>query len=306
MRHALLALTALTLLLGPATTAGAQVNVNIGFSGVHIGIDVPSYPHLVRVPGYPVYYDSRADANYFFYDGLYWVYWEDGWYSSSWYNGPWESVGPDYVPLYVLRVPVRYYRRPPTYFRGWRGDAPPRWGVHWGHGWESQRRGWDRWNRRSVPAPAPLPVYQERYSGERYPRTLEQERSIRTDHYRYQPREPISQQRLSPAPAQPSVMRESQPAPQVRENRLAPQQARENRPAPEVRENRPEPVTRESRAEQRQPRESQPEPQVREQQHEREQKGPPEGRGREKQGKEEKSKDHGQKDKDQRHERSDR
>ena len=29
-------------------------------------------------------------------------------------------VAPQAVPLFVLRIPVRYYRNPPTYFRGWR------------------------------------------------------------------------------------------------------------------------------------------------------------------------------------------
>jgi len=102
----------------------------IGIPGVHIGVNVAVYPRLVRMPGYPVYYDPRANWNYFLYDGLYWVFQEDNWYASSWYNGPWQLVRPDDVPLFVLRVPVRYYRRPPVYFRGWISDAPPRWGEH--------------------------------------------------------------------------------------------------------------------------------------------------------------------------------
>ena len=60
------------------------------------------------------------------------------------------------LPLYVLRVPVRYYRQPPVYFGGWRTDAPPRWGDHWGREWEQGHSGWDRWNRNSAPALAPV------------------------------------------------------------------------------------------------------------------------------------------------------
>lgn len=189
-------LIALPMLLGTVTAANAAVNVSVGISlpGVSIGVNMPTYPQLVRVPGYPVYYDPRADSNYFFYDGLYWVYQGDNWYASSWYNGPWEVTEPEYVPLYVLRVPVRYYSRPPVYFRGWRADAPPRWGDHWGHEWEQRRSGWDRWDRRSVPAPAPLPTYQRQYSGSRYPRAIEQQHAIRSENYRYQPREPVTQQ----------------------------------------------------------------------------------------------------------------
>jgi hypothetical protein len=187
-------LVASSLLLGSVTSAHAQVSVSIGVPGVDIGINVPVYPELVRVPGYPVYYDPRASGNYFFYDGAYWVYQGDNWYTSSWYNGPWQVVGPEYVPLYVLRVPVRYYRRPPPYFRGWRADAPPRWGQHWGHDWERHRGGWDRWDRRSVPRAAPLPVYQRGYSGDRYPRAPEHQHSIRSEQYRYQPREDVTRQ----------------------------------------------------------------------------------------------------------------
>jgi hypothetical protein len=184
------------MLLGTVTAANAEVNVSVGIAlpGVSIGVNMPTYPQLVRVPGYPVYYDPRADSNYFFYDGLYWVYQGDDWYASSWYNGPWQVTEPEYVPLYVLRVPVRYYTRPPVYFRDWRADAPPRWGDHWGREWEQRRSGWDRWDRRSVPAAAPLPTYQRQYSGSRYPRAIEQQHAIRSDNYRYQPRDPVTQQ----------------------------------------------------------------------------------------------------------------
>jgi hypothetical protein len=188
MRHLVVALS---LAVGSVTSAEAQVGV--GFS---IGIDVPAFPELVMVPGYPVYYDPRADSNYFFYDGVYWVYQGDEWYASSWYNGPWQLVRPEHVPLFVLRVPVRYYRRPPPYFRRWRADAPPRWGEHWGRGWERRRAGWDRWDGRSAPRPAPLPEYQREYAGNRYPRAPEQQRSVRSEHYRYRPREAVARERF--------------------------------------------------------------------------------------------------------------
>lgn len=189
-------LVVLSMLFFPINAAHAEVSVGIGVSvpGVSIGINMPAYPRLVPVPGYPVYYDPQVDLNFFFYDGLYWVFLGDDWYVSSWYNGPWQMVARDYVPLYVLRVPVRYYRRPPPYFGGWRADAPPHWGEHWGPGWEQQRRGWDRWDRRSVPRAAPLPSYQRRYTGERYPREPERQHSIQSDRYQYQPREPVTRQ----------------------------------------------------------------------------------------------------------------
>jgi len=190
------------------TSATAQVSIGIGLPNVSIGINLPLLPELVPVPGYPVYYAPRLDANYFFYDGMYWVYQNDNWYASSWYNGPWGFVQPSIVPLFILRIPVSYYRQPPVYFRGWQPNAPPRWGQHWGHGWEQRRRGWDRWNRSSAPARAPLPAYQRQYSGDRYPR-IEQQHTLRNQNYRYQSRDKVVRQHFTqqagqkaPAPAQ--------------------------------------------------------------------------------------------------------
>ena len=73
---------ALSLLLCPFISAHAQLSLSIGIN------NVPAYPELVPVPGYPVYYASQMNSNYFFYDGEYWVYNGDNWYASRWYNGP--------------------------------------------------------------------------------------------------------------------------------------------------------------------------------------------------------------------------
>jgi hypothetical protein len=192
-----------------ATSVSAQVSIGIGLPNVRIGINLPVFPELVPVPGYPVYYAPRLDANYFFYDGMYWVYWDDTWYASNWYDGPWWLVEPDFVPLFILRIPVRYYRHPPPYFRGWRANAPPRWGEHWGRGWEQHHRGWNTWKRGSAPGRAPLPVYQRGYSGDRYPHQMEQQQRLRSEQYHYQPRDKAVRQhfqqggeRRAPAPAQ--------------------------------------------------------------------------------------------------------
>src|SRR5512133_2145507 len=100
---------ALSILLWAGIPAVAQVSIGISTPGVSIGINMPVYPQFVRVPNYPVYYAPRLQANLFFYDGMYWVYQHDNWYTSTWYNGPWWLVNPQAVPLYVLRIPVRYY-----------------------------------------------------------------------------------------------------------------------------------------------------------------------------------------------------
>jgi hypothetical protein len=221
-------LLSISLLLLPLFPAAAQAQISIS-------INVATYPTLVQVPGYPVYYDPQLNSNYFFYDGLYWVYAQDTWYASSWYNGPWQIVGPESVPLFVLRVPVRYYGQQPVYFRGWQSDAPPRWGEHWGQGWEAHRAGWDRWDRQSVPPPAPLPVYQREYAGARYPRAPEQQQAIRVESYHYQPREAVTQQhyKQAPKPVESEAAARPAPAPQHTQAPTPQQRADAHPPAPQ-------------------------------------------------------------------------
>jgi len=211
------------MLFGSVTSAIAQVSIGIGLPGVSIGINLPVYPQLVQVPGYPVYYAPNLNSNFFFYDGMYWVYQGDNWYASTWYNGPWGLVGPQAVPLFVLRIPVGYYRAPPPYFRGWQGNAPPRWGEHWGNDWERQRQGWDKWDHHAVPTRAPLPTYQRQYSGDRYPHQVEQQQALRNQNYRYQPRDPEVQQHYQAQPAH------SAPAP-AQQGRAAASQERGAKP----------------------------------------------------------------------------
>lgn len=151
-------LIALIIALGLASTActsggGAVVRE----PGVRVGINVSTYPRLSRIPGYPVYYAPGIGWNYFFYEDRYWVFENDLWYAGRGYNGPWDVIDPYYVPAYILRVPVRYYTRPPSYFRGWRPDAPPRWDERWGRDWSARRSDWNQWDPRSAPPPAPLP-----------------------------------------------------------------------------------------------------------------------------------------------------
>jgi hypothetical protein len=221
----------LSLLLWAASPAVAQVSVGVSMPGVSIGINMPMYPQLVRVPNYPVYYAPGQQTNFFFYDGMYWVYQQDNWYGSSWYNGPWRLVSPQAVPLYVLRIPVSYYRNPPTYFRGWQPNEPPRWGEHWGNDWSRQRSGWDHWDRRAAPAPAPLPVYQRQYSGNRYPQ-VEQQQALQSRNYRYQPRDAVVRQHYQP-PAAPAAAAPSQHGRQPAPTRAPDQQSHaavQNRP----------------------------------------------------------------------------
>jgi hypothetical protein len=52
----------LSMLLFPVSAAHAEVSVGIGISvpGVSIGINMPAYPRLVRVPGYFPFNDVHS------------------------------------------------------------------------------------------------------------------------------------------------------------------------------------------------------------------------------------------------------
>jgi hypothetical protein len=95
----------LSMLSFPFGSTVAQVSVQIGLPAVAIGIAQPVYPRLIQIPGYPVYYAPGGHSNYFFYDGMYWAFQGDGWYASSWYDGPWAPVAPHAVPALLPGSP---------------------------------------------------------------------------------------------------------------------------------------------------------------------------------------------------------
>jgi len=228
MRHSMV----MPLLLFPvAIAAPAQVSVGISVPGLSIGINQPLYPSLVPVPGCPVYYAPASPYNYFFYDGMFWVFQNDEWYCSQWFNGPWYLVDPLEVPVFLLRVPVRCYRRPPPYFTGWHPDAPPHWGEHWGRGWEQRRRGWDHWDRSAAPAPAPLPVYQRQYGGDRYP-PVDQQQRLQAQNYRYLPKDAGVRARYLRQRAPAAPRGQAAPQPQTRPAHTNPPLVRPQAPPP--------------------------------------------------------------------------
>lgn len=97
---------ALAAIVGPAAVAQAEVRVNIG-------INLPGPPQLVPVPSAPaIEYAPGVNANYFVYDGEYYVFSNGAWYASRWLQRPWVAVRPEFVPRPLLRIPVQYYRRP--------------------------------------------------------------------------------------------------------------------------------------------------------------------------------------------------
>jgi hypothetical protein len=111
---------------------------------VNIGINLPTPPSLVIVPGTPVAYAPALPANYFSYGGQYYVFSSNAWYVAPRYNGPWVVVSPAYVPLPILSVPVRYYRVAPPHWKQWRREAPPRWDPTWGGSWKAEHKEYEK------------------------------------------------------------------------------------------------------------------------------------------------------------------
>jgi hypothetical protein len=105
--------------------AAAAANTN-----VQIGINIGAPPQFVAVPGSPVYYAPALPLNYFHYGGQYYLFHNGTWLFAPTYNGPWAAIAVEYVPLPILRVPVRYYNAPPGH---WKKKGPPPWAPAWGH-----------------------------------------------------------------------------------------------------------------------------------------------------------------------------
>lgn len=96
-------------------------------------------------------------------------------------------------------------------------------------------RDWDRWNRASAPAPAPLPTYQRQFAGNRYPSQGEQ-RTLESRNYHYQPRDRLVQQHVQRGPVQSAQAPQPQQrsaAEATRSGERAPNQNRQaQRPVP--------------------------------------------------------------------------
>jgi hypothetical protein len=171
MRHLTRSLAVVAMLFAFGNgVASAQAVLNFEARGGHINLSIGSYPQLVPIPGYPVYYAPDIGRNYFFYDGLYWVYHDDRWFVSDWYDGPWDFVDSFDVPLFLLRIPVGYYADPPSYFRPWDRDRAPRWHEYWGRDWADAHRRCGAF--RSTPRAAAwrrCRITERHYQEDRYP-----------------------------------------------------------------------------------------------------------------------------------------
>src|SRR5580765_4535902 len=75
-----------------------SVGASRATAGLNIDFNLIAQPQLVVVPGTPVAYAPTVPANYFFYNGRYYLFTDGGWFVAGGYNGPWLAVAPGYVP----------------------------------------------------------------------------------------------------------------------------------------------------------------------------------------------------------------
>jgi hypothetical protein len=113
-------------------------------------------------------------------------------------------------------VPIRFYRRPPAYFRGWNAGRPPRWGERWGRDWQTRHNAIYGARNGPPPARAPLPTYQRQFTRNNYPRGPQQY-ALHGQNYGYQPREGVVRQQYQSRGV--TVQPQQNPAARLERNR---------------------------------------------------------------------------------------
>ncbi|HWR73487.1 MAG TPA: hypothetical protein VN604_09975 [Nitrospirota bacterium] len=101
---------------------------------------LPAPPFLYVIPGTYVYF--AADVDIFFYQGFWYRPHLGGWYRANEYNGPWDVIVTNRVPLVLREVPQTYRRVPPGSGRLHYNDVRNNWRT-----WERERH-WDRQDER--------------------------------------------------------------------------------------------------------------------------------------------------------------
>ncbi len=192
MRNALIGLV-FGMAVAAATPAAADLSIGFSSGPVSIGINVPTYPRLVAVPGVPVYYAPSVAGNYFFYDGLYWVFQDGNWFASDWYNGPWRMVAAGRrAALRPARAGALLPSAAGVLPRLGRQRAAAL-GPALGPRLVRPPRGLGPLGPQERAARRTLPTYQRHYSGNRYPHE-EERHVVRENNYHYQPHDNVTRQ----------------------------------------------------------------------------------------------------------------
>lgn len=124
----------LLILLGSTAPAKAQVSVNIGINAPLPAFVVPAPPPVVVIPGTYVYYAPGLEVDILFYQGYWYRPYQDRWYRSRSYNGPWGFVPVRSMPRTLISLPPHYREIPPGRHHIPYGQLKKNWGK-----WERER-----------------------------------------------------------------------------------------------------------------------------------------------------------------------
>lgn len=90
---------------------GSSVRLRVGDRYRGPGLGFSEMPNLIRVPGRRVYYVQDSDHDVYRAGNYWYLNYNNDWYRSSSYRGPWIFVGYQSVPREVYTVPSQYRRR---------------------------------------------------------------------------------------------------------------------------------------------------------------------------------------------------
>jgi len=101
--------------------AGGLLAPSPAYADVNVGINVArppalvvaSPPHLMAVPGSPVFYAPGANYNLFAYGGRYYSVHGATWFVAASPGSSWSIIATNRVPQPVLAVPATHYKIPP-------------------------------------------------------------------------------------------------------------------------------------------------------------------------------------------------
>jgi hypothetical protein len=132
----------LLLLLSFSGSGTAEVRVNVGINLPRLVFPAP--PPVVVIPGTYVYYCPDVEADVYFFHGYWYRPYEEHWYRSGSYNGPWAYIASP--PTVFLTLPRDYRRVTIEHRRIPYGDLHRNW-RSWERGRYWERHGWGREER---------------------------------------------------------------------------------------------------------------------------------------------------------------
>ncbi|MBI4849703.1 MAG: hypothetical protein HY808_14230 [Nitrospirae bacterium] len=117
-------------------SADAEVNVNINIGPPPV-FAIPAPPEVIVIPGTYVYFVPDIDVDIIFYHGYWYRPHRDHWYRAGSYNGPWDYIVRERMPVVILNLPPDFRHKPPRHSRIPYGHLKKNWS-----GWEKERH-WD-------------------------------------------------------------------------------------------------------------------------------------------------------------------